>query len=130
MVGAEGEDQAAGDRVAVHRRDHGPREPVPGAEDPVDPRHHLTLLVGRQGGHELQVDAAAEESSRAGDHDRRRRVGAQLSNDFGALVEQRGRHRVRGWALEPHNEDLTDGLGLDELGHPATIATIAAAAVS
>ncbi len=96
MVPAEGEDQAAGDRVTVYGTDHRSRERVPAGEQAVDSVDHPALGLGVERGCELEVHARREEPLAAG-YDHGSRVGrGQLLHHPGALLEQLQVERVRG----------------------------------
>ena len=100
------EDQAACDRMAVHGRHDGPREPVPAGEDGVDPLDHPALAVGVECRSDLQVSSGREEALAAGQDDGSRRIGDEFVGEPAALLEQLRVHRVRRRPVDPDYCDV------------------------
>src|SRR5207245_5330664 len=68
-VAGEDDDEAAGDGMAVHRRDRRKTETVEAADEAVDRHDHRPLLLGAVGRDNLQVEPGREELGVAGEHD-------------------------------------------------------------
>ena len=107
--------------MAVDGGDDGPLEPVPVAEDPVDPRDHRALLLRRQRRNQLQVHPTGEELAEPGQHDRSGRIRQERLDQLRSLVEQIGRERVRRRALDVNDGDVPVALDPQEVGHARTI---------